>query len=105
MSTPNTLYPYIECNGADRGPPRPTAWPPAWLAKRTATHEVPAEKPDQSGQVVTEKSDQIGQAFCRCGSSEHRDFRIHSGQSVRRDCAACKRFLSFPVWYGKELHS
>jgi hypothetical protein len=36
----------------------------------------------------------------RCGSHETHDVLIHAGQSVRRDCARCGRFLEFPVWYG-----
>ena len=38
---------------------------------------------------------------CRCGSTAWRDVPIHDGQSVRRDCARCDRFLDFPVWHGK----
>ena len=38
---------------------------------------------------------------CRCGSTRFRDVPIHGGRSVRRDCAACGRFLGFPVWYGE----
>ena len=37
---------------------------------------------------------------CRCGSTTWRDVPIHDGQSVRRDCAGCRRFLNFPVWHG-----
>ncbi|NLF09477.1 MAG: hypothetical protein GX594_16075 [Pirellulaceae bacterium] len=37
---------------------------------------------------------------CRCGSTVWRDVPIHNGQSVRRDCGRCGRFLDFPVWYG-----
>jgi len=40
-------------------------------------------------------------AVCRCGSTTWRDVLIHGGQSVRRDCDRCRRFLDFPVWYGK----
>ena len=40
-------------------------------------------------------------AVCRCGSTTWQDFPIHRGQSVRRDCGRCGRFLDFPVWYGK----
>lgn len=39
---------------------------------------------------------------CRCGSTTWRDVPIHNGQSVRRDCAGCRRFIGFPVWYGKD---
>jgi hypothetical protein len=38
---------------------------------------------------------------CRCGSTTWRDVRIHEGQTVRRDCDRCRRFLDFPVWHGK----
>jgi hypothetical protein len=41
-------------------------------------------------------------AVCRCGSTIWRDVAIHGGQSVRRDCGRCGRFLDFPVWYGKD---
>ena len=37
---------------------------------------------------------------CPCGSTTWRDVPIHGGQSVRRDCGRCGRFLDFPVWYG-----
>ncbi len=39
---------------------------------------------------------------CRCGSSRWRDVPIHGGQSLRRDCGRCERFIGFPVWYGKD---
>jgi hypothetical protein len=35
---------------------------------------------------------------CRCGSTTWRDVPIHGGQSLRRDCAVCGRFIAFPVW-------
>ncbi len=37
---------------------------------------------------------------CRCGSLVYRDSVIHDGQTVRRDCARCRKFVSFVVWYG-----
>jgi hypothetical protein len=40
-------------------------------------------------------------AVCRCGSTRWRDVPIHDGQSVRRDCGRCGRFLEFPIWYGE----
>ena len=36
----------------------------------------------------------------RCGSSKYVDVSIHGGRSVRRDCARCGRFVTFPKWYG-----
>jgi hypothetical protein len=38
---------------------------------------------------------------CRCGSTTWRDAPIHGGQSIRRDCDRCGRFLDFPIWHGK----
>lgn len=38
----------------------------------------------------------------RCGLTETIDVPIHGGQSLRRDCARCGRFIEFPVWYGKQ---
>jgi hypothetical protein len=40
-------------------------------------------------------------AVCRCGSTKWRDVPIHDGQSVRRECGRCERFLSWPLWYGR----
>lgn len=40
-------------------------------------------------------------AVCRCGGTTWRDVPIHGGQSIRRDCGRCGRFLDFPVWHGK----
>lgn len=40
--------------------------------------------------------------ICRCGSAEWRDVPIHNGQSVRRDCSQCERFIDFPTWHGKD---
>jgi hypothetical protein len=46
-----------------------------------------------------------GEPTCRCGSTTWRDVPIHGGESVRRDCGRCGRFLDFPVWYGTNLTS
>ena len=40
---------------------------------------------------------------CKCGSDRWVDVSIHSGQSVRRDCARCDRYGGFVVRYGKPL--
>jgi hypothetical protein len=39
----------------------------------------------------------------RCRSTGFLDVPIHNGQSVRRDCARCGRFIVFVVWYGRVL--
>jgi len=41
-------------------------------------------------------------AVCRCGSTTWRDVPIHGGQSVRRDCGRCGRFLDFSAWCDKD---
>lgn len=41
---------------------------------------------------------------CRCGSSFGVDVPIHGGKSVRRDCAKCNKFISFPVWLEEASH-
>lgn len=38
---------------------------------------------------------------CLCGSDYGVDVPIHEGQSVRRDCAQCRKFLGWRQWYGK----
>jgi hypothetical protein len=37
---------------------------------------------------------------CSCGGTTWRDVPIHHGQSIRRDCGRCGRFIDFPIWYG-----
>ena len=37
----------------------------------------------------------------RCGSTDYRDISIHNGQSARRDCGRCHRFLGWAKWYGR----
>jgi hypothetical protein len=59
----------------------------------------PAPEASPALPVVT--SDAPAKPVCRCGSTTWRDVPIHGGQSVRRDCGRCGRFLDFPVWYGK----
>lgn len=39
---------------------------------------------------------------CRCGSTTWRDVAIHDGQSTRRDCVRCGRFIDFSRWYGAD---
>ena len=40
------------------------------------------------------------QEICRCGSTTWQDVPIHDGQSIRRDCGYCGRFIEFAVWHG-----
>lgn len=55
-----------------------------------------------SGQLRKEH-DMAARKVCRCGSTKYREFRIHGGKTVRRDCAVCGRFLGFPAWHGEKI--
>jgi hypothetical protein len=64
--------------------------------------------PSIPGQQKTATKEENGSAsataakpVCRCGSTTWRDVPIHGGQSIRRECGWCRRFIDFPVWYGK----
>ena len=41
----------------------------------------------------------LARAICRCGTTTSHDVPIHGGQSIRRDCGRCGRFIDFPIWY------
>jgi hypothetical protein len=49
---------------------------------------------------AVDASERATRRCCRCGSNETIDVSIHGGQSIRRECAMCGRFVGFPVWYG-----
>jgi len=40
----------------------------------------------------------------RCRSTDVVDVPIHGGNSRRRDCAACGRFMGFPMWGPREIN-
>ena len=67
------------------------------LALLRPAHEVAQTLPEATGDAPAQPTKRV----CRCGSTIWRDVPIHGGQSVRRDCGRCDRFLDFPVWYGK----
>jgi TubC N-terminal docking domain len=67
------------------------------------THRMPQElrrrveaTPDTWQNIDPTTTKQI----CRCGSTTWRDVPIHDGQSSRRDCGKCGRFIEFSIWYG-----
>jgi len=47
----------------------------------------------------TQKAASASKPICPCGSTRYVDTPIHNGQSLRRNCLQCGRFLGFPVWY------
>jgi hypothetical protein len=62
---------------------------------------VPLSEPHQPKTPPPPRKPKRPDAVCRCGSTRWRDVPIHGGRSIRRDCARCGRFLSFPLWYGR----
>lgn len=72
------------------------------LALLRPAHDTPTVGPVASTDAPAVST----KAVCRCGSTTWRDVPIHDGQSLRRDCGRCGRFIVFPVWYGKgTLHN
>jgi hypothetical protein len=113
---------YRAYSALDRGPSRPTIWPPAWLtapepASSEAAAELAEELPDiqseppasptaarsphevPAGRNLVEQRVAYG-PICRCGSRHTTDTPIHGGRDLRRDCARCRCFISFPTWNG-----
>jgi hypothetical protein len=68
------------------------------LAVLRPAHESAPALPAPTGDPPAK----LTKAVCRCGSTTWRDVPIHGGQSVRRDCGRCGRFLEFPIWYGND---
>lgn len=76
----------------------PTDWPdpsPKDLAAARLTLDA-FDPPARSTQ-----SPPAGQ--CRCGCPTWLDIAIHNGQSARRDCGRCGRFVGFPLWHGQRF--
>jgi hypothetical protein len=57
--------------------------------------------PEATAQIVLEP--ELQQEPCRrCGSRKTYLAIIHAGESLRRDCAQCGRFIDFPSWNKRE---
>lgn len=67
------------------------------LLERVRTHKV-----ELIEQLGTKAPAPAAKPVCRCGSTTCREVAIHDGQSTRRDCAGCGRFLAFSRWYGTD---
>jgi hypothetical protein len=120
MSNENNSY--IAGNGVNHVSPASFAWPD-WVSPTANT--MPVEPlSTTAGSDCVELSGQAADAIaepdgaqqdaepeqpmpvnvpgaCRCGSTRFLDFPIHDGQSIRRDCAQCRRFVDFVLWYGR----
>ena len=57
-----------------------------------------ADQPPHDQQAAGQAFDQLLGKCQRCGSQQMRDIPIHDGQSTRRECGSCGRFLDFPRW-------
>ncbi|MFH1264135.1 MAG: hypothetical protein ABIK89_00295 [Planctomycetota bacterium] len=55
--------------------------------------------------LSVEKVIGLEKAVCQCGSRSYVDVAIHNGQSTRRDCAVCDKFLGFIKWYGAPVNT
>jgi hypothetical protein len=58
------------------------------------------DAPDTEPAPVSDQTFSAG-SVCPCGSTSWRDLTIHDGQSLRRDCGRCGRFVGWPLWYGR----
>lgn len=82
------------------GTPGSYEWEP-WTRRGPQEHR--ASQPDQpeADEIVYETySPLIGPPICPCGNFSHiRETPIHGGDSTRRDCGRCKRFIGFGRWH------
>ena len=77
-------------------------WGPDWLAVEAiktavATPAIESAPPAVAAAAPHLVPVSLDEGCPRCGSREFRDFPIHSGTSIRRDCR-CGRTLDFPIW-------
>ena len=73
------------------------------LLERLRTHKaelVAQLRPKCRGEPRGAARTTAARPICRCGSTTWVDVPIHDGQSTRRDCARCGRFVDFSRWYG-----
>jgi len=90
------------------------------LFAEPATNSVGTMPPIGQLEPISDRVDEVAMAVaqpepaapsylpvCRCGSTQYRDVLLsqapHLGQSTRRDCAECRRFLDFPRWHGLDI--
>lgn len=89
-------------------PPDVSSHAPESTQDNTPTIDAASARNSNAGARLRDDNDPLprarvkgGPPFCRCGSAETVDVPIHDGRSLRRDCARCRRFIDFPVWYGR----
>jgi len=75
---------------------------PRSLVTPALADRLKAHKCGLLAMLQSESVESPAKAVCRCGSTHCRDVLIHNGESVRRDCGRCGKFLGFPVWYGND---
>ena len=70
------------------------------LVKAHKTELLALLRPKRSVEVTRAAAAIPAKLVCRCGSTMWLDVAIHDGQSTRRDCARCGRFIEFSRWKG-----
>jgi hypothetical protein len=63
----------------------------------------PEEDPFSTGWGVKAAATRPEKAVCSCGSESWIDVQIHGGQSLRRDCERCGKFIRHVRWHGKPV--
>lgn len=63
----------------------------------------PEEDPFSTGWGVKAAATRPENAVCSCGSESWIDVQIHGGQSLRRDCERCGKFIRHVRWHGKPV--
>jgi hypothetical protein len=65
------------------------------------TDEVGFHNPERLAKIVLEPGQQVSPCR-RCGNRTTYLAILHAGESLRRDCAKCGRFIDFPSWHNRE---
>lgn len=112
MTTANEILTDLECLGVSlRADGDNLHFAPSALVSFSMRQQLRERKPELLA-ALSESSAPIPafndppdpNASCRCGATTWIDATIHKGQSTRRDCARCGRFIAFVKWYGKECN-
>jgi hypothetical protein len=102
---PSTLSACPRCNSLEKwwpavGEPRCQKCDPPTAARRLLRHAQTIRI--RLGMEARQPRAVPAEPHCpKCLATEFRDLPIHGGQSVRRDCAMCGRFVAFPIWCGE----
>jgi len=98
-----TAAPVVDTVGVDHGVIATRMHPLVDHAVRTFGGTVRRLLPedDPFPATVRPASPRAVEGGCRCGGVELVDVPIHDGQSARRECASCGKFVTYSFWYGR----